>query len=213
MKNKIRDVLLHQRIIAVLRLQNLSEAAELSLALSDAGISIQEFTLSNPQAPQAIAAARANNVDGCYIGAGSVRTLDECRAVHDAGAEFIVCPVLSLPVLLYCLDHDLLCLPGVMTPTEINNAVIAGAEFLKIFPAHHLGPSYLSDVLAPMPTVKLVPTGGITLDNMSHYLQAGASAVGIGSALIHQQSLDRGNWQGVAAHAAQFAEVAKDINQ
>lgn len=212
MKQQIKETLLRQRIVAVLRLQDLSKAAELSLALSAAGINIQEFTLSNPQAPQAIAAARANNVDGCYIGAGSVRTLDECRTVHDAGAEFIVCPVLSIPVLHYCLKHELLCLPGVMTPTEINNAVIVGAELLKIFPAHHLGPNYLNDVLAPMPTLKLVPTGGITLDNMSPYLQAGACAVGIGSALIHQQSLDRGNWQGVTAHAEQFVEVAKGLN-
>ncbi len=181
----------------------------------DAGVQVQEFTLSNPAAIDAIASVRAAiaefNTDEAAIGLGSVRSAEEVDRAIDAGAQFIVTPVTRPRVIERCVKAKVPIMPGAYTPTEIAAAWDAGASFVKVFPARSLGPSYVKDVLAPMPFLRLMPTGGIDLSNMQAYFEAGAVAVGVGGSIIDARAIAAQHWRQVTSVAAHYVERAKRI--
>jgi len=160
--------------------------------LADANIRAVEVTLNTTDVLESITALREKFGDQLFVGAGTVRTVDQLETVVAAGAQFTVAPNLDLATVAAAHRHDLLHLPGVFTPSEVQNALVAGCRMVKLFPSEIVGPRYLKAIRAPLDDVELMPTGGITPENVAEYVQAGAVAAGIGSALITnpQQSLD-----------------------
>ena len=164
MNDRISQLVSTLRLVAIIRLDDLSQAVSISRALLDAGVYLQEFTLSNPKAMDAIrevrAALPAFDGNSAAIGLGSVRSVAEVDQAVEAGAQFIVTPIMRPEVIARCRAAGVPVMPGAYTPTEIAAAWDAGAAFVKVFPVRSLGPSYIKDVLAPMPFLKLMPTGG-----------------------------------------------------
>jgi 2-dehydro-3-deoxyphosphogluconate aldolase/(4S)-4-hydroxy-2-oxoglutarate aldolase len=139
--------------------------------------------------------------DGFLLGAGTVTDVATARAVIEAGARFVVGPVFRPEVIAACHERDVAAIPGCFSPTEIFAAHECGADIVKVFPATMLGPQFLKDVRAPLPQLKLMPTGGVTLDNAGDWIRAGAVAVGLGSALLDARAIDGGAFDVITANA------------
>ncbi len=207
------ELLARKRLVAILRMDDLSQAVSISCALAAGGIAVQEFTLTNRAALQAVPTVKqALQQRGmeCSIGIGSVRSREEADEAIASGADFIVSPITRIDVIARCVQAKIPTMPGAMTPTEIATAWDAGADAVKVFPARGLGPNYIKDVLAPMPYLKLMPTGGVDLKNMATYFSAGAVAVGIGGNLIDPVALKNSDWDAISNSAAEYARAASD---
>jgi len=176
--------LLESGVIAVARLPAAAGLRAAARALAAGGVGAVEITLTTPGAIEAIGELASDRDLACVVGAGTV--LDESAAceVIDAGARFVVSPTLTPAVIRVCRDRDIPCMPGAFTPTEIVEAWRAGAPLVKLFPAAAVGPGYLRDLLAPLPFLRLVPSGGVSLENVGDWIRAGAAAVSVGSALL-----------------------------
>ena len=195
------DRLLNTRIIAVVRLERYDKALAVAEALLEGGISAIEFTLTGSGALEAIAGARTALGDTAQIGVGTVLTPDAAEAAIAAGAQFVVTPAVRPAVVAVCRARGVACLCGALTPTEVLAAHESGADMIKIFPARVFGPQYLRDLLAPLPGLRLVPTGGIDAGNARAYLDAGAVAVGIGGKLVAAEVVASGDWARIAEQA------------
>jgi 2-dehydro-3-deoxyphosphogluconate aldolase/(4S)-4-hydroxy-2-oxoglutarate aldolase len=182
--NLVIDTLLTTHLIGIIRMSRYECSAEVAQALVAGGIKMLEFTFSGEGAAEAIAAARSAVGGGIQIGAGTVLIPGQVDQAADAGAAFIVTPVVNLQVIKTCQQKKLPIICGAFTPTEIHTAVDAGADLIKLFPARLGGPQYVRDLLAPFPGLQLVPTGGVNPENAASYLEAGAVAVGIGGNLV-----------------------------
>jgi 2-dehydro-3-deoxyphosphogluconate aldolase/(4S)-4-hydroxy-2-oxoglutarate aldolase len=178
------EQILAKKVVAVVRLNDYTRAVEVAQALAAGGVNILEFTLTGQGAYDAISATRKALGDAVCVGVGTVLTPDQAEAAIDAGAQFAVTPAVRRQVIAACVKRQTLVLCGGFTPTELLEAHEAGAELVKVFPAQLGGPKFIKDVLAPMPFLKLVPTGGVSPENAREYLSAGAVAVGIGGNLV-----------------------------
>ena len=196
------------QVVAVIRLDDLSQAAPLARALHAGGIAALEYTYTNRAAGAAIEAARQELGDAALVGAGTVLDAETARAALLAGAQFIVTPTVSLGAIEVCRRYAVPMICGAFTPTEILTAWQAGADYVKVFPAGALGPGYIKDVLAPLPQLKLIPTGGVNESNAADFVRAGAVGLGIGGDLVHRASIERGDWDAVTARARRFVEIA-----
>ena len=158
--------------------------------------------------PQALIADLASDKElaGCVIGAGTVLDESAARYVIDAGARFVVSPVLDPAVIRTCRDRDVPCMPGAFTPTELLEAWRAGAPVVKLFPASAVDPGYIRDVLAPLPFLRVVPSGGVSLENAGDWIRAGAAAVSVGSALVSAALLTDESTAELTARARAFVE-------
>lgn len=172
----------------------------------EAGLTTVEITMNTPGATDMIRYALENEHYGLNIGAGTVCTKDDLNAALDAGAQFIVTPVLSKKVIKSSVRKGVPVFPGAYTPTEIFQAWSWGASMVKIYPATALGPGYIKDVKAPMNQLKLLPTGGVSLENMEAFLKAGANGLGIGGQLFDKKLIQDKNWDGLKAHFLQFVQ-------
>ncbi|MDI6908201.1 bifunctional 4-hydroxy-2-oxoglutarate aldolase/2-dehydro-3-deoxy-phosphogluconate aldolase [Nocardioides sp.] len=174
------------RLVAIIRVPRLTpdDAIALTEVLVDSGVRALEFTLTSRGALAAVAAAVATAKDRATVGAGTVLAEDDVRAAADAGAQFVVSPNVSPPVIRRAEELGLLALPGAYTPTEILTAVDSGARLVKLFPAQPAGVTYLRALLGPLPDVGFVPTGGVGLADVPGFLEAGAVAVALGSSLV-----------------------------
>ena len=192
---------------------NFSQSQILAIGevLLAASTPVMEVTLNTTSALDAIRALRQQFGDKLLVGAGTVRTAEQFKHALAAGAQFTVAPNLDLATVAQALEHDLLHLPGVFTPTEAQNAFVAGCRMVKLFPSEIVGPRYLKALRAPLDDIDLVPTGGITPENIAEYVKAGAAAAGIGSALVTgpQQALDDLATRARALRAAWDAAVGK----
>ena len=178
-------------VIGVIRLtQKLPRDA--ATALVGGGVTVLEVTLTTPFALESIAELTAE-LPQCVVGAGTVLDADAARGAIAAGARFVVSPVFDAGVVAVCRDNDVLCMPGAVTPTELLEAWRAGASLIKVFPSSQMGPAYFHDVLAPMPFLRLVPSGGVSLANAGDWIRAGAAAVSVGTSLINAGSVRDGN--------------------
>ncbi|HNP72471.1 MAG TPA: hypothetical protein PKK15_15225, partial [Kouleothrix sp.] len=140
---------------------------------------------------------------------GSVLRPEEAVAAIDGGAEFVVTPALRTSVIAACVNRNVLALAGGLTPTELLEAHEAGAALVKLFPARLGGPNYLKDVLAPLPFLKLVPTGGVSAANAREYLAAGAAALGIGGNLVAKQAVASGAFEQITSAARECAAAVR----
>jgi 2-dehydro-3-deoxyphosphogluconate aldolase/(4S)-4-hydroxy-2-oxoglutarate aldolase len=200
--------LMEGKVVAVVRLDSGEQLVNVAEALKAGGITAIEFTASTPGAIDMIKEAATRFGDRVLLGAGTVLDPETARAAILAGAEFIVTPALNLATIELCKRYGKPIIPGALTPTEILTAWQAGADMVKVFPASVMGPGYLKAVLAPLPQVRLVPTGGMSADNAAEYLKAGAVAVGVGGKLVDKAAVARGDWQAITAEAQRLmAEV------
>jgi 2-dehydro-3-deoxyphosphogluconate aldolase / (4S)-4-hydroxy-2-oxoglutarate aldolase len=140
------------------------------------------------------------------VGAGTVCNNDELNKAIDAGAQFIVSPLTDVAMIESCVAMETPIFPGAFTPTEIYRAWSAGARMVKLFPAGLLGPSYIKDVLAPLNQVEIMPTGGVSIENISDYRNAGVKAFGMGSLLFNKDLINRGDWEGLKEHLIKVKE-------
>src|SRR5438445_147144 len=171
------DPLLQSGVIAVVRLTEAVRLGPAARALAAGGVGAVEVTLTTPGAIDAIAdLASDQGLAGWVIGAGTVLDESAARSVIDAGARFVVSPALDPSVIRACRDRAVPCMPGAFTPTELLAAWRAGAPVVKLFPASAVGPAYIRDVLAPLPFLRLVPSGGVSLENAGDWIRAGAGA-------------------------------------
>ncbi|NED93843.1 bifunctional 4-hydroxy-2-oxoglutarate aldolase/2-dehydro-3-deoxy-phosphogluconate aldolase [Phytoactinopolyspora alkaliphila] len=170
-------------VMAILRAGSVDRFGDICHTLADAGVTCLEITLTSPGALEAIKAARTALPDSVNVGAGTVTTADEVRAVVDAGAEFVVSPSAELDVVRAAREAGVQSYPGAFTPTEILAAWQAGASAIKVFPASTLGPSFFRNVAGPFPDIPLMPTGGVSLDSIGDWIRAGAIGVGLGGPL------------------------------
>jgi 2-dehydro-3-deoxyphosphogluconate aldolase/(4S)-4-hydroxy-2-oxoglutarate aldolase len=196
-------------IVAVIRMRDAAKLRAVVDALMDGGVRALEVTMSVPNAVELIRTLAPTMPDGFLLGAGTVTDAATAHAVIDAGARYIVSPVFRRDVITACQERGVAAAPGCFTPTEILDAHEAGADIVKVFPATALGPQYIKDVRAPLPQVRLMPTGGVTVENAGDWIRAGAVAVGVGSALVDTAAIDSGRFEIIADKARRIvANVA-----
>lgn len=188
-------------VVAVIRMKDAGKLRAVVDAMAEGGVRALEVTMTVPGAVDLIRALAPSLPDGFLLGAGTVTDAATARAVIDAGACFVVGPVFRPDVIAACHERDVAAMPGCFTPTEILAAHECGADIVKVFPATMLGPQFLKDVRAPLPQVKLMPTGGVTLDNAGEWIRAGAVAVGLGSALLDAKAIESGRFDVLTANA------------
>src|SRR5439155_22473358 len=193
-RQEIVSLLTGSGIIAVVRAQRPDQIPPLSEALIAGGVIALEITLTTPNAIEAISEARQQLGARAVIGVGTVLDVATCRAAMEAGAEFVVSPILrpELVVVVHAADRPVLL--GAYTPTEAQLAHEAGADFIKIFPADGLGPNYIRALRAPLPHLRIIPTGIARAEEIAPFIKAGCAAVGLGSLLVSQEILRTGNW-------------------
>jgi 2-dehydro-3-deoxyphosphogluconate aldolase/(4S)-4-hydroxy-2-oxoglutarate aldolase len=195
-------------VVAILRGSSDRHLAAVSRALGEAGVTCLELTLTTPGAVDALARVRAELDAGVALGMGSVIDSDQAAACVSAGAHFLVSPGVCAEVAVYAAEHGVACYPGGWTPTELLEAWALGAPAVKLFPAASGGPRHLKDVRAPLPHIPLVPTGGVSLDQIADYIAAGAVAVGLGSPLIGD-ALDGGSLSALRERALVALEAVR----
>jgi 2-dehydro-3-deoxyphosphogluconate aldolase/(4S)-4-hydroxy-2-oxoglutarate aldolase len=188
-------------VVAVIRLKDSAKLRGVVDALAEGGVRALEVTMTVPRAVDLIRELAPNLPSGFLLGAGTVTDAATARAVIDAGACFVVGPVFRPEVIAACHERGVPAMPGCFSPTEILAAHESGADIVKLFPATMLGPQFIRDVRAPLPQVKLMPTGGVTLDNAGDWIRAGAVAVGIGSALLDAKAIDSDAFGVITANA------------
>lgn len=203
----IASILFRSRLIGIVRSGSPVDLVEACRALHSGGVKCVEITLNSPGALHAIERVRSDLPAGCVIGAGTVLDADTAQQALSAGAQFIVTPIVDARTIELVHSRSAPILPGAYTPTEIYTAWKAGATMVKLFPATNLGPSFVREVLAPLPEIKLCPTGGVTLQNARDWFDAGAAALGVGSALMPRDLLTGGHFGGITALARQWAET------
>lgn len=197
------------RIVAIMRGDFGGREAEIVATLHAAGVTAVEITLNSPGALTTIAALAQQFGTQLAIGAGTVLRPSEVEQAATAGAQFIVSPNRNTEVIATTKRLGLVSLPGCYTPSEIVEALDAGADAIKIFPANTLGPAYVKAVRAPLNDVRLVPTGGVTPEKAREYFAAGAWAVGIGSELVGKDVWQTGNFELLQRRAAEFVSAAE----
>jgi 2-dehydro-3-deoxyphosphogluconate aldolase/(4S)-4-hydroxy-2-oxoglutarate aldolase len=188
-------------VVAVIRLKDPEQVRAVVDALAAGGVRALELTLTVPRAVDLIRELAAVIPDGFLLGAGTVTDAATARTVIDAGASFVVGPVFRSDVIGVCHELDVPAIPGCFSPTEILAAHEAGADIVKVFPATALGPQYIRDVRAPLPQVRLMATGGVTVDNAGDWIRAGAVVVGLGSALVDARALESRRFDLIRANA------------
>ncbi len=185
-ESEIVSRLINPGIIAVVRAQKAEQVLPLSEALLAGGVIAIEVTMTTPNAIEAIREARRKIGDRGLIGVGTVLDADTCQAALAAGAEFVVTPICRPEFVRIAHAAERPVMLGAYTPTEAQFAYEAGADFIKIFPTDGLGPGYIRALRAPLPHLRIVPTGGVDVHNVADFFKAGCAAVGVGSSLVGQ---------------------------
>lgn len=203
------DQLLDRAVVAIIRSSDASKLVDVAEALVAGGVSVMEVTFTVPRAHLVLEKVADRLGDRVLLGAGTVLDAATARIAILAGAEFIVSPIVSREVIACCRRYSKLSLPGALTPTEIMNAWEAGADIVKIFPSEVTGPAYLKAVHAPLPQVRLMPTGGVNLETAADYLRAGACALGIGGSLVESKTVAAGDFARIENLARQYMAIVR----
>jgi 2-dehydro-3-deoxyphosphogluconate aldolase/(4S)-4-hydroxy-2-oxoglutarate aldolase len=188
-------------VVGIIRMKDPSRLPGVVEALAEGGVRALEITMTVPGAVDLIRQTAASLPAGFLLGAGTVLDVETARRVVDAGARFLVSPVMRLDLIAAARELDVPIMPGCLSPTEILTAWDAGADIIKVFPATALGPGYLRDIHGPLPHVKLMPTGGVSVENAGDWIRGGAVAVGVGSALLDPAALAAGRYDSVLEKA------------
>jgi 2-dehydro-3-deoxyphosphogluconate aldolase / (4S)-4-hydroxy-2-oxoglutarate aldolase len=198
-------------IIPVIRAASSDDASAVIDAISEGGINVFEITMTVPHAVELIGQISRKFGDSAIVGAGTVMDPETAERCIDAGAQFVISPALNLDTITACRCRDVVVMPGALTPTEIFSAWNAGADFVKVFPAGAVGgPNYIKNLLGPLPEVKIIPTGGVSLDNAGDFIRAGAKAVGLGTDLVDVKAVREGKAHLVSERAKRLVEAVKE---
>jgi 2-dehydro-3-deoxyphosphogluconate aldolase/(4S)-4-hydroxy-2-oxoglutarate aldolase len=200
-------------IVAVVRFSDPGPLVEVVRALADGGVTVTEVTFTVPNALDVIREARRQLGDRVLLGAGTVLDPETARAAILAGAEFVVAPNLNVEVIRLARRYDKLVMPGAFTPTEVVTAWEAGADVVKVFPADVVGPAFFKALRAPLPQVKLMPTGGIDLTTAAEFLKAGAVCLGVGGQLVEPKAVAAGDFARITQLAKQYVEIVKQCRR
>lgn len=204
---------LNSGIVAIIRANSGEQLVSVARALYEGGVDVIEVTFTVPNAIEVLTAVKRELGQQILLGAGTVLDPETARAAILAGAEFLVSPVVNLDVIRLGLRYDKLVMPGAYTPTEVLSAWEAGAEVVKLFPADIGGPAYLKALKGPLPQVRILPTGGVNLQTLPDFFQAGACAVGLGSSLVEKDTVDRGDFTRIRDLARQYADLVRQVRK
>ncbi len=209
-KERILEKLFAIGLVPVVRAKSVEHLLDLAKALSAGGVPVIELTMTTPRAIEGIATLREKLGDSMLIGVGTVLNAETARRAIDAGAQFVVSPGFDPETVAATLKLGKVSIPGAFTPTEIIRAASAGADVVKVFPSTALGPAYFKDVLAPLPNLKLMPTGGVELKNVRDWIRAGAVCLGVGSAMFPKEAMATGDWTAITANARALVEALRE---
>lgn len=204
---------LESGIVAILRASSADALGNVCQALVAGGVDVIEVTLTTPGAIEVISAVKRDFGNRVLMGAGSILDPETARAAILAGAEFLVAPTVNLEVIRLAHRYDTLMMPGAYTPTEVVTAWEAGADVVKLFPAEIGGAPYLKALKGPLPQVRFLPTGGVNLQTLPAFVEAGACAVGLGSQLIDQQAVKNGTFEVIEETARAYVDLLKTTRQ
>ncbi len=209
-KEEVKTALLDSGVTAVLRGVPEDQMVDVARAVHDGGVRALELTADAKRCSDQVAAVdRALEDTDAIVGVGTVMDPAAARNAIEAGAEFILGPHFDEDVIEVCNREGVLCIPGVMTPTEAADAMAAGADMLKMFPASTVGPGHISAIQGPLGDVPIMPTGGVDTENVADYFEAGAVAVGAGSALVDYEAIRNKDMDGVRESAAEFVDAVE----
>jgi len=187
-------VILSTKIVAVIRMSDSARLLRVAEALSDGGIRALEVTMTTPGALEAIATLGGTKPADVLIGAGTVLDAGTAQAAIRSGAEFVVSPITDFETIRVCRENGVLVIPGAMTPTEVVTAWNRGADIVKVFPASSVGPQFFREIKGPLPGIRLMPTGGVSAENARAFLEAGACAIAVGTAILDKKAIEAGDW-------------------
>ncbi len=196
-------------VVAVMRAPSGEMLCDVAEALLQGGVEAVEITFTVPGAHKVLEQVADRLGDKILLGAGTVLDPETARTALLAGAEFVVSPTTNLDVIRLCRRYDKAVMPGALTPTEVLTAWEAGADVVKVFPSDITGPRYLKDLHGPLPQVRLMPTGGVTLETAADFLRAGACALGIGGSLVESKAVASGDMSRIESLARQYIEIVK----
>jgi 2-dehydro-3-deoxyphosphogluconate aldolase / (4S)-4-hydroxy-2-oxoglutarate aldolase len=212
MPETTQEILERVGLIPVLRAKNPAQGRAVVEAMIAGGVTVVEVTMTVPGAVDLLKELRKEYGDKLLLGSGTVTTADQCQATIDAGAEFVVSPSLHPEVIATTKKNGKVSCPGALTPTEAITAWNAGADYVKIFPCSAVGgASYLKALLAPFPHLKLIPTGGVTLQTAESFLRAGARALGVGSDLVNLAAVDAGHPETITESAKAYLNIVAEV--
>lgn len=198
--------LLRSGVVSVVRMKEAVSLRRAAAAVVAGGVGSFEVTLTTPGAIDAVRDLVAADIPGCLIGAGTVLDERTAHEVIDAGARFVVSPTLEPDVIRVCVERDVVCIPGAMSPTEILQAWRLGASLVKVYPACSVGTEFFRNILGPLPFVRMIPSGGMTLENAADWIRAGAAAVSMAAALVDPVLVHKGSWDELTARARRLVE-------
>jgi len=201
--------ILDARLVAVVRHADAAPLPRAIEALVEGGVNIAEVTLTVPGALEVLGAVKASLGDRVVLGVGTVLDAAAAIAAIDAGAAFIVSPILNLEIIAVCKGRGIVVMSGCFTPTEVVAAWNAGADVIKVFPAECLGPIFFKALRGPLPEIRLMPTGGVDLNTARNFLEAGAVCLGVGSQLVDPKLLAAGDFAALTARAREFAAIVR----
>jgi 2-dehydro-3-deoxyphosphogluconate aldolase/(4S)-4-hydroxy-2-oxoglutarate aldolase len=196
-------------VVAVIRAPSKEVLIDIASALLDGGVPAIEVTMSTPKAIAGIEALADKLGDRAVVGVGTCLDAATARDAIAAGAQFVVSPAFDAEVVATTRRYGKISIPGAYTPTEILRAWTAGADVVKVFPATTLGPGYFKDILAPLPQLKLTPTGGVDIKTTPEWIKAGAVFVGAGTALVPKDAMSKGDWGTITNNAKAFVEAVR----
>ncbi len=202
------ELMMETGVVGVIRTKSSEKLLKVAEAVQEGGVKCIEVAMTTPNALEVIKEV-AGNVEDVLIGAGTVLDAETARSAILAGAEYLVSPTTDLEMIKMCKRYGKVVAPGAFTPTEIMTAWQAGADIVKVFPAARLSPKFLSDVKAPLPQVKLMPTGGVSQENATEFIRKGADVVCVGSALIDKKAIAEGNFGVLTENAEELIQAVK----
>ena len=207
-KLKLLERLMASGVVAVVRAENAEQAKKIADACIKGGIAAIEITFTVPGAAEVIKELAATyKQEELILGAGTVLDSETARLAILAGAQYVVCPSLNVETVKLCNRYQVPCMPGAQTIREIVEAMEAGADIVKVFPGEALGPSFVKAVKGPLPQAPLMPTGGVSLDNVAEWVKAGCVAVGVGGNLT--AGAKKGDYESITEIGKQFVEKVR----
>ncbi len=209
-KEQVLQTIIDSGVVAVIRMDDPAKLLKVADAIYKGGVSCLEITMTTPGAIEIISEV-SKNMKNTLIGAGTVLDPETCRAAILAGAKFIVGPAVNPEVIKMCQRYSTIVAPGAFTPTEILTAWEAGADIVKVFPATALGPKYFKDVHGPLPQIRMMPTGGVNIDNSAEFIKMGACCVAIGTALLDKKAIAEENFDVLTEKAKKLVNSIKAV--
>ena len=194
-RDEVLAKILSLKVIAVIRMSDTDKLTMVVEAIKKGGVKAIEITMTTPRALDIIAEMSKSKSADSLIGTGTVLDPETAVRAIQAGAEFIVSPITNFEMIKVCRRYDTFVAPGAFTPTEIVAAWQAGADVVKVFPATSVGPKYFKDLRGPLPQIRLMPTGGVSIENAREFIDNGACCVAIGTALLDKKAIESGNWE------------------